>query len=916
MPWKVELTAQLPEQQDREGERRRGPSNAGVGFVLAALVALLVYAHKGPVITSLPDSLEFGSQLVQSAAPEQLLSLGNQGTTDLHLKNALIAGDDEGDFHLISASCLNEAMPPGQTCRIAVRFEPLAAGLRKAKLILVDDASNSPQSVDLIGSGIARADLTINPSTVSFADQLRGAASDWQTISLRNIGGTPLAVSAIELVDESGSFSVDSVSCLNVSLISGESCDVKVRFTPAEAGTFSAHLIVHDGTNDKAHDIVLSGNGRVASVANAQVAPSPVDFGRQPLEKSALQTVTITSTGTIALQTGEIQISGEGASEFVAENKCAHTELAPGAQCQLQVRFTARAQGSHEAQLLVADNAGNSLQRIALRGYGVAPPPQPTPKPPPDQRGNHSQPLVARILVHPEKLTFDQQEVRTSSAAEPVTITSVGTAAAQVQKFSIEGSSAGDFAAKDVNCGNRTLAPNEQCNLTIAFVPKSSVLGGTAPERSADLVINVANASPARVALYGKTTAASRPSQPAFIVSPAEIDFGSTQTGLQGEAHTVTLSNAGSDPIPIRATMPTTSRGDFKVVGANCQNSSIPPHRSCAISLAFTPQSAGNVQTDLTIASSAPVQVESVRLRGTALPKSTPQANFTVKPAEIAFGRLAIGTQGENRIITLINPGTDAIPIHAAMPGGNRGDFRITAANCQSQTIPAHGRCELAMAFAPQAAGERQSELTIASASQVQPVRLSGTGLPKSGLASLVVRPTEMDFGNLQVGQQTPGRAVTLFNPGTDPMPFRGAFSGRGDFRAVANNCQNSTVPAHGSCTISLAFAPQDAGRRQLELTLTSGSQVLTVHLSGNGVAKSSPPPPQYGWCCVQTFSATTVARVPSYTLIQNTQQECAQRKGRFSTDHRTATATCRAPVGKLNWEQQLHEYYDEAALQ
>src|SRR5215471_2760283 len=167
MPYKLDFTAELPAEKVREQRKGRRPQKLGVGLVLIAALATLVYRGKGPSIDELPGSLEFGSQLVQAAA-ELALDIRNGGSSDLHLKTALIGGDDASDFHVASADCLDMAIAPGQTCRISLRFRPLAARRQQAKLILVDDAGNSPQSVELAGTGVPRPDLTVTPSTIAF----------------------------------------------------------------------------------------------------------------------------------------------------------------------------------------------------------------------------------------------------------------------------------------------------------------------------------------------------------------------------------------------------------------------------------------------------------------------------------------------------------------------------------------------------------------------------------------------------------------------------------------------------------------------------------------------------------------------------------------------------------------------------
>jgi centrosomal CEP192-like protein/ASPM-SPD-2-Hydin domain-containing protein len=898
MAWKLDLTAELPSRTTEPNDRRRQPGGVGITFILLAAAAVLLNGRKGPSIDSLPASMDFGSQPVQAVAPDQLVKIRNVGTADLHLSNAVIAGAEASDFQIVKTTCMRDSVPPGHVCEVSLRFHPAGAGHREAKLILADDAGDSPQSIDLVGTGIARGDLAVTPATMSFPEQLKGGMSDWMPVSLQNVGGSPLQVSAVELADDNSTFALDAATCLNTTLASGQSCDIKVRFTPADAKNYLAHLLVRDSTGDAPHDVFLSGNARETSVASARVTPSPVDFGMQPLNQAAAQSLTLVSTGNIPVRTGDIQITGEGAGEFLADKRCAHSELAPGNQCVIQIRFTPRTQGKQQAQLSLRNEAGDSLQTITLVGYGENPP---TPSHNPD---------ITRVVAQPRQYTFPQQEVLTSSGPAKITITSVGNTPARVQKFYTQGSSSNEFAVNDVNCAARTLTLNQECSLNVTFAPKAA---GSASDHIAELVVEVANANPTRIALHGSVSAPpASAARPGFSVEPDNIAFGNTQMGQQSEPQAITLSNPGSAPISVKAVLPNESAGEFRVVEANCHSSLIPAHGNCIIAMAFTPQHEGAVQSKLTLASAAPVQVETVRLTGRAMPGPPPPSSFFVKPPDIAFPASPLGTPSDARRVSLVNPGGAPISIRAVLQGANQGDFRVVTANCHNQEIPAGGNCEITLAFTPLDTGSRRSMLTIASSTQTQSVSLSGTGLPKTVPEKLLIKPTQLSFGQVQVGMQSNRQLVALYNPGSTTVAFQSFVNGD-DFQAVATNCPNSTAPPGASCVIALVFAPHQEGSRNAELALTWSSQQQSVHLNGYGLRKSAPPPPQTGWCCIHTNSPATLSHSPGYSLVQSSPNDCSQHNGQFFTDYRKARSACRAPVVGLNRDQEMNELLAES---
>jgi hypothetical protein len=63
-----------------------------------------------------------------------------------------ITGANPGDFTQTGTTC-GATLAAQASCTISIQFAPLATGARSASLTITDDASNSPQSVALRGTG-------------------------------------------------------------------------------------------------------------------------------------------------------------------------------------------------------------------------------------------------------------------------------------------------------------------------------------------------------------------------------------------------------------------------------------------------------------------------------------------------------------------------------------------------------------------------------------------------------------------------------------------------------------------------------------------------------------------------------------------------------------------------------------------
>jgi len=100
-------------------------------------------------IALFPASLDFASQTVGTTTPPRLINVTNIGSDTLNL-GSISTG---GDFSAIS-SC-GTTLAAGGSCEVAVSFTPTVAGSRSGTLTVIDNASGSPHTVNLVGTGVA-----------------------------------------------------------------------------------------------------------------------------------------------------------------------------------------------------------------------------------------------------------------------------------------------------------------------------------------------------------------------------------------------------------------------------------------------------------------------------------------------------------------------------------------------------------------------------------------------------------------------------------------------------------------------------------------------------------------------------------------------------------------------------------------
>jgi hypothetical protein len=113
-----------------------------------------------------PSSLSFGSVNL-GASSTQSVAFTNSGNAAVTISNVAYSGAGFG----ISGLSSGQILSPGQTATLSVTFTPSVAGSLTGTITVTSNASNSPATVSLSGSGVQqvphRALLTWSPSTSS-----------------------------------------------------------------------------------------------------------------------------------------------------------------------------------------------------------------------------------------------------------------------------------------------------------------------------------------------------------------------------------------------------------------------------------------------------------------------------------------------------------------------------------------------------------------------------------------------------------------------------------------------------------------------------------------------------------------------------------------------------------------------------
>ena len=297
------------------------------------------------------SSLAFGSLNVNTTSAPQTITLTNTGSATLNGSITIGSNFTETD------NCSTLAV--GATCTISVNFAPTTTGPLTGNIVLNNNAVNNPAPISLTGTGTAPG-IALSFTSLTFAPQLLNTASAVQAVTLTNPGTGPLT----PVVSASGDFAQTN-NC-GTSVAPGATCTISVTFTPTVAGMRTGSLSIADNVPGSPQVVGLAGTGATTAPA-VTVTPVSLTFPPQVLKKpSAVQTVSVTNTGTTSVGLGAVAVTGD----FSRTTTC-KTTLAAGKSCTASVKFTPTAVGIRSGSVTV-NFASLPAQTVALSGTGTS----------------------------------------------------------------------------------------------------------------------------------------------------------------------------------------------------------------------------------------------------------------------------------------------------------------------------------------------------------------------------------------------------------------------------------------------------------------------------------------------------------------------------------------------------------------
>ncbi len=519
----------------------------------------------GPVLLS-NVSFSFGNQQVNEKSTALVETVTNNQSVALN-----ITGISTGGGVFTQSNTCQSAIAPGGSCTIDVYFTPSAAGLATGTLTITDDASTSPQSVALAGTG-ASAAVTVTPSSLTFGNQVLNTSSAGQKITFNNSGFVNVTVNSVAA---SGGYSQSS-NCSGVTLTPGQSCTITVTFTPVVTGSSSGTITINDTAPGSPHIVTTSGTGQTTVTFSANISFPVTNVGTSSIP----ETMTLTNNQSKTLSY-TFATSGDFSAVGSGSTPCNGT-LAAKAKCSFAVTFTPTYSGSIKGALTITFSGAGSPAFGGFSGTG--------------QNG----PAVP-LTFTPTNLNYGNVAIN-SSVNKTVTIKNVSTAT--VTLTSVTGSGAYTVTPSGTSpCGGALLA-GKTCTVTATFKPliAGSTIAGITVIDNAAVSTQVLDAAGTGIV--------------PVTLSPKQLSFGTVAVGTTSPVQVVTVTNYELTAVPITSIV---ASGDYIYTsgGAIPCGASIPANGICTLGVEFSPINAGAINGDLTFSYSAVSSPQVVALSGT-----------------------------------------------------------------------------------------------------------------------------------------------------------------------------------------------------------------------------------------------------------------------------------------------------------
>jgi hypothetical protein len=707
----------------------------------------------------------------------QTVAVANTGTMPVSITQATLSNPQ---FSLTGVT-LPMAIGTGQSGNFTLGVTPSTAGTLTGTLTVQGSDGAAPAVVSLSATAVSSSpQISVSSPSLQFGTVGVGSTGNL-SLTISNTGTADLTLSVVSVTG--AEFGVSGITTPKT-ITAGQSAVAGLSFHPTIAGSASGALTIT--SNDPANPtttVTLGGAGSSATFGQLQANPTSLAFGSVTAGNSVTKQISLSNTGTAAVQISSITATGAG---FSVNGITTPFTLPATATALLNVVFAPTTGGNVTGNVTVTSDATNSPLTISLTGSSAQP----------------------GLSVTPVSFAYGSvTDGQTKS--QTFTLTNTGTASLTISQLSVSGTG---YSLSGLVTPS-TIAAGASATFSATFAPTTA---GSLP--GTITIASNAPSSPTTVSLTGTGTVA----QAGLSVTPASFAYGSVNDG-QTKSQTFTLTNTGNASLTI---------SQLSVNGTGYSLSGLVTPRTIAVgasatfSATFAPTTAGSLPGTITITSNAPTSPSTVALTGTGIAGTV---ILSANPTSLVFGNINAGATSSKSVV-LTNTGTGNVTISQVTVSAKD----VTTSGVTTPVTLTPGQTQtLNVAFKPTAQETVSGNITLTnSQGGTTVVGITGTGLQ----AAISLTPSSANLGSVTVGSSNT-QTFQISNTGNAALTITQATAAGTGFSVSGLTLPLSINPGLTS-TFNAKFQPAAAGAASGSITLVSNAPTSpsVIALTGTGV--------------------------------------------------------------------------------
>jgi Abnormal spindle-like microcephaly-assoc'd, ASPM-SPD-2-Hydin/Protein of unknown function (DUF1573) len=511
-----------------------------------------------------PASLSFGGVSSGGNATQQVI-LSNTGTVPVQISNIAASGAGFSVNGITAPFTLNAAA----TATLNVVFAPTTGGSASGSLTVTSNATNSPLTVSLTGTG-AQPGLSITPASFAFGSLVDGQTKS-QNFTLTNTGTSSLTIS--QLTISGAGYSISGLATPST-IAAGASTTFNAVFAPTTAGSLPGTITITSNAPGSPSTVALSGTG-VRGTAALSANPTSLAFGSVNSGTTSSKSVTLTNSGTANVTISQVTVS---AKDVTTSGIATPVTLTPGQSQTMNVAFNPTAAETVSGNITITNSLGTNTV-VAVSGTG----------------------LQAAINLTPSNANFGSVTVGAANS-QTIQVSNTGNAVLTITQASVTGTG---FSTTGLTLP-LSINPGQSSTFNAQYQPAAA---GSAS--GSITIASNASTSPNVIALTGTGVAATQ----ILSLSTNTVSFGSVDTGTSS-TQTVTVTNTGNSNVQI-------SQIGASGAGYSLNGASVPvtltPSQKLTFSVIFSPTVAGSVSGSVTVTSNAAGSPATITLSGSGV---------------------------------------------------------------------------------------------------------------------------------------------------------------------------------------------------------------------------------------------------------------------------------------------------------